>query len=209
MKVGRRWCEGTATILPDDDIPQRLRWLGRPVNDGLLLLVGTEQVRIRIDLERWPLASMARDQAGLEAGAEATARAPRHPSPARGRSSGGPSARAAAVASSAAGAYVVAASALGVPVAVVAVGRERPSPVALGRAAPVGLGRVGPGERAHGASPPAPPVGSLARVGTARRVSLLPPAASRSRSRRYHIPPRSSEPQSRPGPWRVVAPWQG
>ena len=41
VKVGR-WYEGTALILPDDDPRERLRWLGRPVNDTLLLLVGTE-----------------------------------------------------------------------------------------------------------------------------------------------------------------------
>ncbi len=51
VKVGRRWYQGTAQILPDDDPRERLRWLGRPVNDALLLLVGTEQVTIRIDLE--------------------------------------------------------------------------------------------------------------------------------------------------------------
>jgi deazaflavin-dependent oxidoreductase (nitroreductase family) len=51
VKVGRRWYQGTAQILPDDDPRERLRWLGRPVNDTLLLLVGTEQVTIRIDLE--------------------------------------------------------------------------------------------------------------------------------------------------------------
>ncbi len=50
VKVGRRWYEGTAQILPDDDHRERLRRLGRPVNDTLLLLVGTEQVTIRIDL---------------------------------------------------------------------------------------------------------------------------------------------------------------
>jgi len=52
VKVGRRWYQGTARILPDDEPRQRLRWLGRPVNDALLLLVGTQQVTIRIDLER-------------------------------------------------------------------------------------------------------------------------------------------------------------
>jgi deazaflavin-dependent oxidoreductase (nitroreductase family) len=52
VKVGRRWYEGTAQILPDDDPRERLRRLGRPVNDALLLLVGTEQVTIRIDLDR-------------------------------------------------------------------------------------------------------------------------------------------------------------
>lgn len=51
VKVGRRWRAGTAQILPEDDPRERLRWLGRPVNDSLLLLVGTEQVTIRIHLE--------------------------------------------------------------------------------------------------------------------------------------------------------------
>ena len=52
VKVGRRWYEGTAHILPDDDPRERLRWLRRPVNDSLLLVVGTEQLTIRVDLER-------------------------------------------------------------------------------------------------------------------------------------------------------------
>lgn len=51
VKVGRRWYAGTAQVLPEDDPRERLRWLGRPVNDTLLLLVGTEQVTIRISLE--------------------------------------------------------------------------------------------------------------------------------------------------------------
>ena len=50
VKVGR-WYEGTAQILPDDDSRERLRRLGRPVNDTLLRLVGTEHVTIRIDFE--------------------------------------------------------------------------------------------------------------------------------------------------------------
>jgi deazaflavin-dependent oxidoreductase (nitroreductase family) len=51
VKVGRTWHEGTAQILPDDDPEERLRWLGRPVNDTLLRLVGTEKLTIRIDLD--------------------------------------------------------------------------------------------------------------------------------------------------------------
>ena len=50
VKVGRRWYEGTAHILPDDNPRERLRWLRRPVNDSLLLAVGTEQLTIRVDL---------------------------------------------------------------------------------------------------------------------------------------------------------------
>ncbi len=52
VKVGRTWYHGTAQILPDDDPIARLRWLGRPVNDGLLLLIGTQQLTIRVDLDR-------------------------------------------------------------------------------------------------------------------------------------------------------------
>jgi deazaflavin-dependent oxidoreductase (nitroreductase family) len=51
VNVGGRWREGTARILPDDDPYQRLRWLGRPVNDSLLRLVGTQQLTIRVDLD--------------------------------------------------------------------------------------------------------------------------------------------------------------
>jgi deazaflavin-dependent oxidoreductase (nitroreductase family) len=51
VKVGRRWYEGTAHILEDDDPRERLRALGRPVNDAMLRLVGTEQLTIRVDLE--------------------------------------------------------------------------------------------------------------------------------------------------------------
>jgi len=55
VKVGRRWYEGTGHLLPDDDPRERMRMLGRPVNDALVRLVGTEQLTIRIDLdERLP-----------------------------------------------------------------------------------------------------------------------------------------------------------
>jgi deazaflavin-dependent oxidoreductase (nitroreductase family) len=50
VKVGRRWYEGTARILPEDDPYARLRWLHRPVNDTALRVVGTEQLTIRVDL---------------------------------------------------------------------------------------------------------------------------------------------------------------
>ena len=51
VKVGRRWREGTAHVLPDDDVAARLRYLKRPVNDALVRVVGTEHLTIRIDLE--------------------------------------------------------------------------------------------------------------------------------------------------------------
>lgn len=52
VKVGRRWHAGTAEILPGDDPRERLRRLRRPVNDAMLRLMGTEQLTIRIDLDR-------------------------------------------------------------------------------------------------------------------------------------------------------------
>ena len=51
VKVGRRWRAGTAHLLPDDDVRARLRFLGRPVNDALVRLVGTEHITIRVDLD--------------------------------------------------------------------------------------------------------------------------------------------------------------
>jgi deazaflavin-dependent oxidoreductase (nitroreductase family) len=54
VKVGRQWHSGTAHILPDDDPRERIRRLGRPVNDALVRTMGTELLTIRIDLERDP-----------------------------------------------------------------------------------------------------------------------------------------------------------
>ncbi len=50
--VGRRWREGTAHLIPDDDTAARLRFLRRPVNDALVRMVGTEHITIRIDLDQ-------------------------------------------------------------------------------------------------------------------------------------------------------------
>ena len=51
IKVGRDWLSGTAHILEDDDPMARLRWLRRPVNDSMLLAVGTQALTIRVDLD--------------------------------------------------------------------------------------------------------------------------------------------------------------
>jgi deazaflavin-dependent oxidoreductase (nitroreductase family) len=51
VKTHGRWRAGTAHILRDDDPDARLRWLGRPVNDTMLKLVGTQQLTIRVDLD--------------------------------------------------------------------------------------------------------------------------------------------------------------
>ena len=52
VKVGRRWYEGTAAILADDDPRERMRALGRPANDSMVRLMGTEHLTIRVDLDR-------------------------------------------------------------------------------------------------------------------------------------------------------------
>jgi deazaflavin-dependent oxidoreductase (nitroreductase family) len=51
VKVGGRWRGGRATVLAGDDPYARLRALRRPLNDALLLVVGTEQLVVRIDLD--------------------------------------------------------------------------------------------------------------------------------------------------------------
>ncbi len=51
VRVRGAWRTGRANILPDDDPGRRLRWLRRPVNDSMLLAVGTQQLVIRVDLD--------------------------------------------------------------------------------------------------------------------------------------------------------------
>jgi deazaflavin-dependent oxidoreductase (nitroreductase family) len=51
VKVGRTWHAGTAVIEADADPEARLRALGRPVNDTLLRIVGTQRLVIRVDLD--------------------------------------------------------------------------------------------------------------------------------------------------------------
>jgi deazaflavin-dependent oxidoreductase (nitroreductase family) len=48
---GAPWRAGTAHILPDEDPYARLRELRRPINDSMLLAVGTRQLVIRVDLD--------------------------------------------------------------------------------------------------------------------------------------------------------------
>ena len=52
VKSGRRWRAGTAHILPDEDPYALLKKLNRPLNDSVLLAVGTRQLVIRVDLDR-------------------------------------------------------------------------------------------------------------------------------------------------------------
>jgi deazaflavin-dependent oxidoreductase (nitroreductase family) len=51
VKVGREWHSGTAHVLPDDDPRERMRMLGRPLNDALVRMVASEQLVVRVDLE--------------------------------------------------------------------------------------------------------------------------------------------------------------
>ena len=51
VKVGRRWHSGTAHVLVDDDPIERMRMLGRPANDSMVRLMGTEHLTIRVDLD--------------------------------------------------------------------------------------------------------------------------------------------------------------
>jgi deazaflavin-dependent oxidoreductase (nitroreductase family) len=52
VKVGRRWHSGTAHVLDGDDPRARLRWLRRPLNDAGLVLMASEMLVVRIDLDR-------------------------------------------------------------------------------------------------------------------------------------------------------------
>jgi deazaflavin-dependent oxidoreductase (nitroreductase family) len=52
VKVRGRWRPGTAHLLPGEDPYALLRALRRPLNDAMLLAVGTEQLVVRVDLDR-------------------------------------------------------------------------------------------------------------------------------------------------------------
>ncbi len=51
VKVHRRWLEGTAHLLPDDDPHARLRMLRRPWNDIGLRAMASEMLVVRVDLD--------------------------------------------------------------------------------------------------------------------------------------------------------------
>ena len=51
VKVGRKWFDGTAHVLEDEDPYERMRWLGRRANDSMVRLMGTEHLVIRVDLD--------------------------------------------------------------------------------------------------------------------------------------------------------------
>jgi deazaflavin-dependent oxidoreductase (nitroreductase family) len=51
VKVDGRWRQGRASIVAGEDPYARLRMLRRPLNDALLLAVGSEQLVVRVDLD--------------------------------------------------------------------------------------------------------------------------------------------------------------
>ena len=51
VKVRGRWRTGTANVLPEEDPKALLRALKRPLNDAGLLVMATEPLVVRIDLD--------------------------------------------------------------------------------------------------------------------------------------------------------------
>ena len=51
VRVRRRWLEGTAHLLPDDDPRARLQMLRRPWNDFALRAMASEMLVVRVDLD--------------------------------------------------------------------------------------------------------------------------------------------------------------
>ena len=51
VKVRGRWRTGTAHVLPDEDPRALLRALKRPLNDSGLIVMATEPLVVRIDLD--------------------------------------------------------------------------------------------------------------------------------------------------------------
>lgn len=50
IKIGRRWCTGTAHVMPDDDPRARQRAMPA-ANAAVVRLMGTELLTVRIDLD--------------------------------------------------------------------------------------------------------------------------------------------------------------
>jgi deazaflavin-dependent oxidoreductase (nitroreductase family) len=51
VKVGGQWRDGTAHLLPEDDVRARMRELRRPGNDAFVRLAGSSLMTVRIDLD--------------------------------------------------------------------------------------------------------------------------------------------------------------
>ena len=51
LRIGRRWRNGTAEILPDDDPDARLKSIGHRVNAAMVRAMGTNLLSIRVTLD--------------------------------------------------------------------------------------------------------------------------------------------------------------
>jgi deazaflavin-dependent oxidoreductase (nitroreductase family) len=51
VRIGRRWRDGTAHVLPDDDWRERQRRMPNRVNSAVVRAMGTEHVTVRVDLD--------------------------------------------------------------------------------------------------------------------------------------------------------------
>jgi deazaflavin-dependent oxidoreductase (nitroreductase family) len=51
VRIGRSWREGTARVLLDDDVRERARRLPNRVNTRTVLLMASEPVTVRVDLD--------------------------------------------------------------------------------------------------------------------------------------------------------------
>jgi deazaflavin-dependent oxidoreductase (nitroreductase family) len=58
VRIGGEWRTGTASVLTDDDVRERARRMPNPVNTRMVLLMASEPVTVRVDLDR-PAASPA------------------------------------------------------------------------------------------------------------------------------------------------------
>jgi deazaflavin-dependent oxidoreductase (nitroreductase family) len=51
VRIGRRWRDGTATLLRDDDPRERQRRMPNKLNSAVVRLMGSELLTVRIDLD--------------------------------------------------------------------------------------------------------------------------------------------------------------
>jgi deazaflavin-dependent oxidoreductase (nitroreductase family) len=52
VRLGRRWREGTAHVLPDDDPRERQRLMPNKLNSAVVRVMQTDMLTVRIDLDR-------------------------------------------------------------------------------------------------------------------------------------------------------------
>jgi deazaflavin-dependent oxidoreductase (nitroreductase family) len=54
VRIGRRWRDGTARLLTDDDPRERQRRMPNKLNSAVVRALGTEHITVRIDLDPDP-----------------------------------------------------------------------------------------------------------------------------------------------------------